>query len=634
MKIAPSGPLIGPHSDIRFSVLGPVRLYKSGREETAGQPRQCAVLASLLLRAGRPVSLSKLVEDVWGDEAPPSAIGSVRTYIYRLRRALGERSDSSLSLVDGGYLLRIPPDALDLNRFKERAARAREARGTGDLATAASLLTEGLDMWKGEALAGVPGPFADQQRRVLGELRLACAEEQLACEVERGRYAEAAAELSALHVEHPLRERVCGLLMTALYGAGRQSEALTIYHTTSHLLRQRLGVSPSKELQHVHERILSGRLRLPADTERPVGGRHITSFRAPAQLPAALPELVGREEEREQVERLLAEAEASSSMAVCVVGGVAGVGKTAFATTVAHRLADRFPDGQLFADLYGDGAGAEPRDPAGVLADFLQSLGVRPEAVPETTRARGVMFRDLLAKRRTLVVLDNARSADQLKHLLPGSPGSMALITSRMQLHAVVAAYQALPLTLLPLSQADARGLLARRLGASRTAAEPEAADRIVRLAGHLPLALANIAARAAYSPQMPLADVADEYAAAGRTSLDAFTSEDDPVLDVRASLARSYRLLDPEAASLFRALSAWPGSVFAMSDAASMAAQPEQRVRRTLARLIHAHLVSEIVPGRYHWNRLVAAYAAEQAGADRSTARAEAVSHDPPHDL
>ncbi|MFE7169826.1 BTAD domain-containing putative transcriptional regulator [Streptomyces sp. NPDC057616] len=618
-------------ADIQFSVLGPVRLHKQGLEEAAGQPRQCAVLASLLLRAGRPVSLSKLVEDVWGDEAPLSAIGSVRTYVYRLRRALGERSDSSLNLVDGGYLLRIQPHAVDLNRFKETTAEAREARSAGDPEAAAHLLSKGLGMWKGEALAGVPGPFASQQRRVLGELRLACAEDQLACEVETGRYAEAAAELSALLVEHPLRERVCALLMTALYGAGRQSEALTIYHSTSHLLRQRLGVNPSPELRHVHERILSGRFQLPKGSDRTAGRRHAASPRPPAQLPAALPHLIGREKEQEQVEHLIADAEASSSVAICVVGGAAGVGKTAFATTVAHRLADRFPDGQLFADLHGEGPGAEPRDPAGVLADFLQSLEVRPEAVPETTQARGLMFRDLLAKRRMLIVLDNAWSADQLKHLLPGSPGSMALITSRMQLHALVAAHQALPLTLLPLSQGDARSFLARRLGAARTSAEPEAVDRLIHLAGRLPLALANVAARAAYRPQMPLASLVDEYASSEHGPLDAFTSEVDPVLDVRASIARSYRLLDPEAASLFRALGAWSGHVFATADAARTAAQPEPWVRQTLSRLIRAHLVSEIVPGKYDWNRLVAAYAAEQAGSGMSEASDQAAGDDPP---
>ncbi|GGY10467.1 hypothetical protein GCM10010510_65480 [Streptomyces anandii JCM 4720] len=406
--------------------------------------------------------------------------------------------------------------------------------------------------------------------------------------------------------------------MTALYGAGRQSEALTTYHTTSHLLRQRLGVNPSPELRQVHERILSGRLQLPQGVGRETGGRRPVSPQAPAQLPAALPSLVGREREQEQVERLADEAEASSSVAVCVVGGMAGVGKTAFATATAHRLAERFPDGQLFADLQGAGPGAEPRNPAGVLVDFLQSLGVRSEAIPETTQARALMFRGLLGKRRMLVVLDNAWNTDQLKDLLPGGPGSMAIVTSRMQLHALVAAYQALPLTLLPLSQDDARSFLARRLGASRTAAEPEAVDRIIRCAGRLPLALANVAARAAYRPQMRLTSLADEYAPSEHDILDAFTSEEDPVLDVRASIARSYHQLDSEAASLFRALGARPSDMFAASDAADTAAQPEQRVRQTLPRLIHAHLISEVGPGRYSWNRLVAAFAAEQARLSR----------------
>lgn len=603
------------YAGVRFSVLGPVRLHRQGVEAGAGQPRQCAVLASLLLRAGKPVSLSKLVEDVWGDEAPPSAVGSVRTYVYRLRQALGEQSDSSVSLVDGGYLLHIQPDALDLNRFKETTARAREARSTGDLASAVSLLTEGLRMWKGVALAGVPGPFAGQQRSVLGGLRLACAEEQLACEVERGRYTEAAAELSALLVEHPLRERICSLLMTALYGAGRQSEALTIYHTTSHLLRQRLGVSPSPELQQVHERILSGRFQLRQSADRPKGAPQTPPPHVPAQLPAALPSLVGREREQEQVERLVADAEASFSVAICTVGGLAGVGKTAFATTVAHRLADRFPDGQLFADLQGAGPEAGPRDPAHVLEDFLQSMGVRLEDMPETAQARGLMFRGLLANRRVLVVLDNAWNTDQLKHLLPGGPGSMALVTSRMQLHALVAAYQALPLTLMPLSQTDARSLLARRLGAARTAAEPEAVDRIIRLTGQLPLALANVAARAAYRPQLRLAGLADEYEAPECSTLDAFASDEDQALDVRESITRSYRLLDTETAALFRDLSGCPDPMFAASQVAELAGRSECRVRQVLSRLTRTHLVSEIGPGRYSWNRLVAAYAMEQAG-------------------
>ncbi len=540
-------------SDLHFSVLGPVRLLREGAEKTAGQPRQCAVLVSLLLRAGRSVSLPTLVKDVWGDKAPPSAIGSVRTYIYRLRQALSGLGDSPVQLVDGGYLLRIQPDALDLNCFKQTMAKAREARDSGNLTLAEDLLSKGLDMWKGAALAGVPGPFAKMQRGVLGELRLACKEDHLALQVDNGRYAEAAAELTGLLAEYPLRERICSLLMTALYGAGRQSEALAVYHRTSHLLRQDLGVSPSPELQQVHEHLLSGRLRLPQNTNHPVGQWHAVLPQAPAQLPAALPSLVGREKEREQLERFAHDSEASSCAAICVIDGVAGVGKTAFAIYAGHRLARRFPDGQLFADLRDPGPKAGPKDPAEVLADFLRSLGVRCSSIPETTRGRGLMFRDLLTKRRMLVVLDNADSADQLKDLLPQSPGSMAVVTSRRQLHTLVASYRALPLTLLPLSQDEARSLLSQRLGSARTEAEPEAVDRIIRSAKCHPLALANITARAAYRPKMLLASLADEYALPEHSTSDAF--EEDSALIHRAPITRACLQLDSEAASLFHTL-------------------------------------------------------------------------------
>jgi hypothetical protein len=294
---------------------------------------------------------------------------------------------------------------------------------------------------------------------------------------------------------------------------------------------------------------------------------------------------------------------------------MAGVGKTAFATATAHRLSHHFPDGQLFADLHGAGPEGAPRDPTAVLADFLQSLGVHPGDIPETRQARGLMFRGLLANRRMLVMLDNAHDTEQIRELVPGAPGCMALVTSRMQLHSLVAAYQAMPLTLLPLSQADARSLLAHCLGASRTAAEPTAVDRIIELAGHLPLALSNVAARAAFRPQLRLESLVDEYESAERSVLDAFTSEEDPTLDVRASIMRSYRLLDAEPARLFRALSACDTLIFAAPQIADLTRQSEQQVCRGLSHLVRAHLVSEVGPGRYSWNSLVAAFAAEQAG-------------------
>ncbi|MER7742984.1 transcriptional regulator [Streptomyces sp. NPDC096538] len=580
-------------SDIQFSVLGPVRLLKQGVEKTAGQPRQCAVLAALLFRAGRPVSLSTLVGDVWGEEAPPSALGSVRTYVYRLRQALSEQSDRFIRLVNGGYLLHIEPDALDLNRFKQTVAMAREARSSGALTLAERLLSKALDMWHGDALTGVPGPFASTQRSVLGDLRLACAEEYMACQVGRGCYVEAAAELSTLLAAHPLRERVCGLLMTALYGAGRQAEALAAYQRTSNLLRQKLGLNPSPELQQVHKRILSGRWQLSQSTIRRSVGR--TTHQVPAELPAALPHLVGRDKEQEQLERWVHETEASSPAAICVISGLAGIGKTAFAVSAGRRLARHFPDGQLFADLHGGGPESERRGRTEeVLADFLQSLGVPPKSVPETTQARGLLFQGLLARRRMLIVLDNAQSTDQLKDLLPQSPGSMALVTTRTQLRALVAAYQALPLTLLPLTRDAARSFLTHRLGTSRTEAEPETVDGIIQSAGGVPLALANIAARAIYRPQVPLANLTDEYIPSEDQALDTFNSEEDWVLNPSTSDPHSHCQQKPSTAPLLQPQRARPGAV----GAANSATPSQQRVRQTLLRLVHAGPVSEVASG------------------------------------
>lgn len=605
------------YTNVQFSVLGPVRLLMDGTEVRAGQPRQRAVLASLLLRTGSPVSLRTLIDDVWGDEAPASAAGSVRTYVYRLRRLLSDACDGRVGRVDGGYRLRVTNDALDANRFKHQVSRARRARDRGDPAEAAHLFGEATSMWTGGALAGVPGPFADSQRGALDELRLLATEERWACEVACGRYAEALVDLNTLAARYPLRERTCELLMAALFMSGRQAEALTAFHRTSHSLRERLGVSPSPRLRQVHERILTGRF----DPEAQFPGRRraaplaarSASPAVPAQLPADLPELAGRHDERQQVLDLFGRDAAAPPAITCSIGGMPGVGKTAFAVALAHQVADRFPDGLLFADLQGTGSGVDPREPADVLAEFLHALGIGPEAVPEGMRARQLLFRSLLARRRVLVVLDDARCSEQVKELIPGAAGCATLVTSRMQLHGLVAANQAVPMTLGPLGPYDARLLLSRRLGARRAAAEPEAVDALVRSADGLPLALAVAAARAAYRPRLRIADLIGEDTA--RTGgLDAFTCEEDPALDVRRSIARSYRMLDADSARTLRCLSALPGPDVALHTIAETTGLSRRRIEVPLSGLARAHLAVERAPGRYGVHRLVAAYARERA--------------------
>jgi DNA-binding SARP family transcriptional activator len=606
---------------VQFSVLGPLRIRRRADELACGQPRQSAVLASLLLRHGTPVSLSALVDDVWGEDAPASAPGSIRTYIYRLRRILESGGDSPIRLVSGGYLLDIDSAALDLNRFTSLAAKARGAHSAGRLAEAADSYADCLATWRGPALVGVPGPFAEAQRGHLSQLRLATTEDHLACEVERGRYAESVAELAALVSEHPLRERLCEMYMTALYGLGRQSEALKAFYDTSHMLNEQLGVRPSPNLRRIHQQILANELTLPLAKPGPgrPESRTPTVFVPPAQLPAGLPRFVERDE-TESVRRLIAAGAASTSMVTCVVGGLAGVGKTAFAVHLARRVTDRFPDGQLFADLGGFGPSATARAPVEVLADFLETLGVPAECQPAGTAARALLFRGLLAGRRMLVVLDNARDAGQVRDLLPGSGGSLAIVTSRHQLHGLLARHQAVPVLLGPLDTGRARELLVHGIGTSRAAAEPAAVDDILVACGGLPLALSLVAARAAYRPAASLEGIAADVG--GRANpLDAFADDSDPGLDIRTVLSWSYRTLEPDCASFFRSLSLCPGTEFTDGAAAAAACLPAEHARSLLRRLARTHLVSEQEPGLYRWHTLVRAYATELFRAEEGRA-------------
>lgn len=606
-------------SNTVFSLLGPVRLRKGSVELSAGQPRQCAVATSLLLRGGTPASMSALVDDVWGDDPPSSALGSIRTYVYRLRRTLHSVDAGHIRLSEGGYSLHVDPDALDVNRFEGILARARAAQVAGDPARGSAYYAEGLALWRGAALAGVPGPYADVQRTRLEELRLASIEGRLTCDLERGLYADTAADLTALVAEHPLRERFSELLMIALYGSGRQAEALGVYHTISHALRENLGVSPSTELRKAHELILREELTLP----RP---RVALSPSAPLdQLPAELPHFVGRDAEFERVRQLVDSDNRTSSALTVVVGGMAGGGKTAFAIRLAHRLADRFPDGQLFADLHGFGPG-QAREPADVLADFLRALGVAADQIPAGAPGRAVMFRGILAERRIAVVLDNVGSSEQARDLLPGKGASMAIVTSRHELPGLLVTHQATPITLGPLSTQESERFLTGLFGA-RAAAEPSAIADIAGLCEGLPLALSVVGARASYRPTTPVAYLAADIRSR-RRPLDAFACEDDHSLDVRAALSWSVRTLSPDCARFLYALSGRPGDDLTAENVAAMLRWPVSTVEVALSRLVRVHLLRESEPGHYAMSGLVRAYAAELFQPEAAPSQADGLSH------
>lgn len=584
---------------VRFCVLGPVRAWRDDVELDLGFPKQRAVLALLLLAGGAHVSAEQLVDGVWGEDPPRTALGTVRGYVYRLRQVIGAGPECGIASTGGGYSLRVGDGTVDLAEFKALLARARDGGGT-----AAGLLAEALALWHGTALAEVPGPYARAQRDQLDQLRLAAVQDHLACRLELGRYAEVASELSVLVAEHPLVERLRELLMLALYGAGRQAEALAVYAATRRVLRDELGVDPAPRLQEVHRRILAADPTLARDTAAGTPG---PPARAPAQLPADVPHFVGRADQLRQLGDLVGE------RAVVVIGGMAGVGKTSLAVHAAHQHAASFPDGQLYLNLRGFGPAGPALDPAEGLGSMLHALGVPADGLPADLADRAALYRSLLADRRVIVVLDNAHDAAQVRPLLPAGGGCLAIVTSRNRLPGLGATHGAQPLRLPLLSVPEARRFLSSRLGRRADTAPAAVLDEIIDLCARLPLALAIVAARGAQDPDLPLAPVAEELRSA-RGGLDAFAGEDD-VTDVRAVFSWSYEALSPLAARLFRRLAAFPGREVTVPAAASLLASTAAEARAPLAELCRAHLLTEQVPGRYQRHDLLHAYATELTG-------------------
>ncbi|MFF2520700.1 AfsR/SARP family transcriptional regulator [Streptomyces liangshanensis] len=595
---------------VRFSVLGPVRAWRGAEEIGLGPAQQRAVLAVLLLAEGSQVVTSGLVDAVWGTRPPASAVGILRTYVHGLRRALepGEEIATSVIRYTGdGYQLRVPPGRLDLHAFREFLARADEARCAGDAAGAAELLRRGLDLWQGTPLAGVRGEYARGQRQRLDELRLSARAARLTAELDCGAPAKAASELAGLVAEHPLDERFRELLMLALYRSGRQAAALETYREARTVLVEELGVDPGPALREMYKRVLRADSELlgPPGQARPVPAPDIS---VPAQLPAGMPMFVGRDAELAEVSAL----PSGGTVVISAIAGMAGVGKTAFAVHWARQIADRFPDGQLYLNLRGFDPAGVPVPPEHALRVLLESLGTDPRGLPQDIDVLIGLYRTRLAGRRVLVLLDNARDAAQVRPLLPGAPGCLVVVTSRNRLSGLIALDGAHLQDLDVLSPAEARELLARRLGEQRVAAEPEAVEEIIAWCARLPLALAITAARAAVRPAFPLAAIAAELRA-GAEGLDAF-HDGDETADVRAVFSWSYLALSPDAARLFRLLALHPGPDIAPAAVASLAGLTPRRTGQLLGELVQAHLTDEIAPGRYASHDLVRAYATELA--------------------
>nr|WP_037659886.1 BTAD domain-containing putative transcriptional regulator [Streptomyces flavovirens] len=606
-----------------FGILGATDVRRNGVLLDMGHAVQRRVLAALLVEADRTVSADALVDRVWQNTTATNGRTKLYGYVSRLRQLLAAEG-IALARERGGYRLAVDPMLVDVHRFRSLVGLARRADADEQ---AEALWGEALGLWRGVAFAGFDTPWFNAQRDLLDGERLAAQLELVDVRLRLAQHDRLVSELLALTAVHPLDERVAGQLMLALYRCGRQAEALEGYERVRRRLAEELGVDPGTELRRLHARILAADPKLAvvavgapptaakqADGDARAGeagevvspanakGRQL----APRLLPADLPLFVGREDELNDVNRLFDGG--APSPVTLLVTGPAGVGKTAFAVRAGHRLASRFPGGQLHADLRG--FGDEPAEPFTVLGTFLRALGTSGGSVPAELLDRIHLYRTLLAQRRVLVVLDNAADAAQVRDLMPSGGHCATLITSRTTLAEV----NGRRVTLGVLNSSMGLALLREMLGPERTDAEPDSARSIVETCGGLPLAVWVAGARLAARPHWPLAKVARSLAD-GQRKLDELTVGH---IAVRASLGLTYQGMAPVTQHALQLLTLLPGPDFAAWTLAALLDVGLSEAESVLDDLVEVHLVQTgavgVTGSRYQLHDLIGLFAREHA--------------------
>lgn len=606
-------------SRIWLGVLGPLHVSVDDMVVRLTAGRQRAVLGTLLVRANKVVSFDELTELVWDGSPPRTARVTVRNYVRVLRRLLGPGIADRIVTQDPGYLFAVDETELDLLAFASLCREGQLAIRAGAWQRATDLLGRALELWRGPALVDVsPELLHREEVPRLDRLRLQAIEGRIESEMRLGRHGPLVDELRLLVERHPLHERLHGQLMLALTRAGRRAEALDAYRQARSIIVRELGVEPGGDLQDLHQRIL----RADPDLDcRPFTdpAEYTTTGRAgpavvPHQLPAPVQHFIGRGEQVGLLAGLVERDHTGESrtLAIAAVDGMAGVGKTALAVHVAHRLAGRFPDGQLFIDLHGFTEGVAPVDPGVALEAMLRALGVAGEQIPLDVEERAALYRTRLAERRVLVVLDNAATEAQVRSLLPGEPGCLVLVTSRRQLAGLDGVE---PLSLDVLSFPEAVALFTRTVGPDRVAAEPAVAGEIVELCGLLPLAIRIAAARLRHRPGWSLTQLAELF----RDEAGVLGALRAGGRSVAASVQMSYAGLCDDQRRMFRLLGLHPGADTDLGAAAALADISTRQAGQLLEHLCDANLLDQPVPRRYRQHDLIRAHARDLASTDES---------------
>ncbi|WP_052744377.1 AfsR/SARP family transcriptional regulator [Streptomyces odonnellii] len=619
-----------------FQILGPVEISNDGHLLNLGSDKLRCLIAALALDVGRPIALDSLVDYLWDDDPPPTARQSTHTYVSRARRHLrraGEAPDAPwINRRAHTYTLDADPDSIDWHRCRRLYTEARAASDVGDDETALARLAQAEGLWKGEALAGLPGAWPERVRRTLSEKRLEATVSGIAASLRLGRFTELISELSALVDQHPADEGLIGHLMVACYGSGRYADALRVHQQARQSLRAEFGSNPGADLERIHRGILDrvpvddlipgsvrGRTRdsgprgsVARNTEPPApASGTVAGPMAPRNLPRQTP-LVGRREELRLLSAAIDTAAGNRSLVTLeTVSGMAGVGKTAIAVHAANQFAEHFPDGQLYVDLRGHSAVQEPLTAEAALALLLRLIGIPATAIPRDLEERTALWRTMLADRRSIIVLDDAANPDQVRPLLPGDSASLTIVTSRRHLAGLPDAHP-VPLDALP--PGDAIALFRKFAGEERTQ-DIRGIAGIVRLCGYLPLAIELVANRFRTRSSWTLATLGERLARSpGRLG---------QITDGYNSMGRafdvSYQTLSAGQRTAFRRLSLHPGTEFGAEAAAALLDLPAAETEQLLEELLTCHLILEPTPNRYRMHDLLAEYARSLASSEDS---------------
>ncbi|MCX5192902.1 tetratricopeptide repeat protein [Streptomyces sp. NBC_00249] len=593
---------------MRFTILGPVEAVAPGSDAPGLAPRHRAVLAYLLLNAGVAISTDRLIDAMWGPLPPDSARAQIQTTIAAIRRMLrASEADGMLATRPAGYVITPEPGQLDLDEFTSLIAKATAV--SDDPGDTADQIRAALALWRGEPLAGITAPYVQSARARLNGQLLTAVERLAELELARGRHEDLIDELSVHAAANPLRERLCCQLMLALHRAGRQTDALDVARTFRATLAEQQGLDPGHAFGKLEQDILRDApdLRPPVTAPEP-------PVTAPAKpqginfLPYDVPDFTGREDELDGLIRLWSGSN-GGVVTISAIDGMAGVGKTTLAVHAGHRLADHFPDGQLFIDLQAHTAGQAPLDAGAALEVLLGQLGVPAQQIPASLAERAALWRSELSGRRVLAVLDNALGADQVRQLLPGTSRALVLITSRRRLTDLDGA-QALSLDVLP--AADAVELFTAIVG-ERAAAEPLAVLDVLQLCGFLPLAVRIAAARLHHRPRWTVAYLADRLRDQRRRLSELATSE----RGVAAAFTLSYEQLTPDQQRMFRLLGLQPGRDISPEAASALTGLPLEEAEMLLEDLLDAHVLTQRRLGRYTFHDLLREHALATAAAE-----------------